>query len=62
MDGAIAWPESISNQKNKTAPAIATIAAILPTIVIFVIRPVLNYYHRRLMGPIWGANRVDCRP
>lgn len=33
----IAWPESISNQKNKAAFAIATVAAILAAIVILLI-------------------------
>ena len=36
--GPGAWPESISHQKNKTAVALATIAAILITIVILLIR------------------------
>jgi hypothetical protein len=35
---SIAWPESISNPKNKTALAIATIAVILVAIVSFLIR------------------------
>jgi hypothetical protein len=33
----IAWPESISNQKNKAAFAIATVAAIPAAIVILLI-------------------------
>jgi hypothetical protein len=72
------------NPKNKTAPAIATIATILVTIVILLIRKLnlcLDFALPRVpvtsgavavqflllalpidWGPIWGANRIDCRP
>jgi hypothetical protein len=38
----IAWPQSISNQKNKTALAIDTIATILVTIVKVLIRMLVS--------------------
>jgi hypothetical protein len=54
----IAWPQSISNQKNKTADAIATVAATRGTIVILLICK-LNLSRP---GPIWDANHIACRP